>query len=93
MQNNDDSDDPDNHETDEEESARQTQSGMSAYIFYVRKVIEKYLLYVDPDVNQDEATLGITELVKQGVQVARKVHTVGMESKLLITFIFWYQFK
>lgn len=88
MQNNDDNEDPDNHETDEEESARQTQSGMSAYIFYVRKVIEKYLLYVDPDVNQDEATLGITELVKQGVQVARKVHTVGIKNKSMMTFIY-----
>lgn len=87
MQNNDDNEDPDNHETDEEESARQTQSGMSAYIFYVRKVIEKYLLYVDPEVNQDEATLGITELVKQGVRVARKVHTVGMKYKSIISLL------
>lgn len=79
MQNNDDNEDPDSHKTDEEESARETQSGMSAYAFYVRKVIEKYLLYVDPEVNQDEATLGITELVKQAVQVARKVHAVGVQ--------------
>ncbi|KAH8417812.1 hypothetical protein KR222_006234 [Zaprionus bogoriensis] len=81
MQNNDDDEDPDSHEMDEEEASKQTASGMSAYILYVRKVIEKYLLYVDPDVNQEEATLGITELVKQGVKVARKVHTLKEEAE------------
>lgn len=59
---------------------------MTAYAFYVRKVIEKYLLYVDPDVNQEEATLGITELVKQAVQVARKVHTVGIPLHYKISY-------
>lgn len=74
----DESDDNDNHETEEEEeeASKQTSAGMSAYVMYVRKVIEKYLLYVDPDVNQEEATLGIKELVMQAVKVARKIHTV-----------------
>lgn len=77
MQNSDEEDDnEDNRESEEEEAARKTSTGMTAYLHYVRKVIEKYLLYVDPYVNQEDATLGITELVKQGVRVARKVHAV-----------------
>lgn len=75
----DENDDNDGHdmEEEEEEASKQTSSGMSAYVMYVRKVIEKYLLYVDPEVNQEEATLGIKELVMQAVKVARKIHTVG----------------
>jgi len=81
MQNSDDEDDSEeDSESEEEEAAKQTSTGMTAYLHYVRKVIEKYLLYVDPNVNQEEATLGITELVKQGVKVARKVHQVGMRN-------------
>ncbi|XP_051863272.1 LOW QUALITY PROTEIN: endothelin-converting enzyme 2 [Drosophila albomicans] len=81
MENLDEDEDPDNRENEEEEAAKQTGSGMSAYLLYVRKVIEKYLLYVDPDVNQDEATVGITELVKQAVQVARKIHMLKEEAE------------
>lgn len=76
MQNLDENDDPDNHESEEEETLKQTAPGMSAYIQYVRKVLEKYLLYVDPDVNQEEATVGIMVLVKQAAKVARKIHVV-----------------
>ncbi|XP_034488295.1 endothelin-converting enzyme 2 [Drosophila innubila] len=81
MQNVDENDDPDNHETEEEEASKQTTSGMSAYVLYVRKVLEKYLIYIDPDVNQDEATIGITELVKQAVKVARKIHMLKEEAE------------
>ncbi|KAH8312592.1 hypothetical protein KR044_011581 [Drosophila immigrans] len=81
MENLDEDGDPDNRESEEEEAAKQTGSGMSAYLLYVRKVIEKYLLYVDPDVNQDEATLGISVLVKQAVQVARKIHSLKEEAE------------
>ncbi|EDW67430.1 neprilysin-1 [Drosophila virilis] len=82
MENLDETDDSDdNHETDEEEASKQTSSGMSAYVAYVRKIIEKYLLYVDPDVNQEEATVGITELVKQAVKVARKIHSLKEEAE------------
>nr|NP_733186.2 neprilysin 5, isoform D [Drosophila melanogaster]AAN14386.2 neprilysin 5, isoform D [Drosophila melanogaster] len=82
MQNSDDEDDSeDDRESEEEEAAKQTSTGMTAYLHYVRKVIEKYLLYVDPNVNQEEATLGITELVKQGVRVARKVHEFKEEAE------------
>ncbi|XP_016944437.4 endothelin-converting enzyme homolog [Drosophila suzukii] len=82
MQNSDDEDDSEeDSESEEEEAAKQTSTGMTAYLHYVRKVIEKYLLYVDPNVNQEEATLGITELVKQGVKVARKVHQLKEEAE------------
>ncbi|XP_016969612.1 LOW QUALITY PROTEIN: endothelin-converting enzyme 2 [Drosophila rhopaloa] len=82
MQNSDDEDDSEqDRESEEEEEAKQTSTGMAAYLHYVRKVIEKYLLYVDPNVNQEEATLGITELVKQGVRVARKVHELKEEAE------------
>ncbi|KAH8332771.1 hypothetical protein KR074_010440 [Drosophila pseudoananassae] len=82
MQNSDEEDDnEDNRESEEEEAARKTSTGMTAYLHYVRKVIEKYLLYVDPYVNQEDATLGITELVKQGVRVARKVHALKEEAE------------
>ncbi|KAH8382417.1 hypothetical protein KR009_003389 [Drosophila setifemur] len=81
MPNSDDEDESDeDEEMEEEEAARKTSTGMAAYLHYVRKVIEKYLLYVDPNVNQEEATLGITELVKQGVKVARKVHALKEEA-------------
>ncbi|KAH8283898.1 hypothetical protein KR054_004671 [Drosophila jambulina] len=73
----DEDDNEEDRESEEEEAARQTSAGMAAYLHYVRKVIEKYLLYVDPGVNQEEATLGITELVKQGVKVAKKVHEIN----------------
>ncbi|TDG43624.1 hypothetical protein AWZ03_009975 [Drosophila navojoa] len=79
----DESDDSDEHdmEEEEEEASKQTSSGMSAYVMYVRKVIEKYLLYVDPEVNQEEATLGIKELVMQAVKVARKIHKLKEEAE------------
>ncbi|XP_068156766.1 endothelin-converting enzyme homolog [Drosophila tropicalis] len=79
MQNSDEDDVNDSDESDDDDT-KQTNESMSAYLHYVRKVIEKYLLYVDPYVNQDEATLGITELVKQGVKVARKIHTLKEEA-------------
>lgn len=84
MTNSDDDEDDngEDRESEEEEAARETSAGMAAYLHYVRKVIEKYLLYVDPGVNQEEATQGITELVKQGVKVAKKVHEVGTNSQV-----------
>ncbi|KAH8306406.1 hypothetical protein KR018_010737 [Drosophila ironensis] len=82
MENSDDEDDTEeNKEDDEEEASRETSAGMKAYLHYVRKVVENYLLYVDPNVNQEEATLGITELVKQGIKVATKVHTLKEEAE------------
>ncbi|KAL7727927.1 hypothetical protein ACLKA6_019488 [Drosophila palustris] len=81
MENVDENDDPDNHETEEEEASKQTASGMSAYIHYVHKVVEKYLIYVDPDVNQEEALMGITELLKQAGKVARKIHLLKEEAE------------
>jgi len=42
MQNSDDEDDSeDDRESEEEEAAKQTSTGMTAYLHYVRKVIEK----------------------------------------------------
>ncbi|XP_032593504.1 endothelin-converting enzyme 2 [Drosophila grimshawi] len=81
MQNIDETDDNDNHSMDEEEAAKQTGPGLNGYVLYVHKVIEKYLLYVDPDINQEEANVGITELVKQAVKVARKIHTLKEEAE------------
>ncbi|XP_026840074.1 endothelin-converting enzyme 2 isoform X2 [Drosophila persimilis] len=81
MQNSDEDDSEDDLESEEEEAAKQTTSGMSAYLNYIRKVIEKYLLYVDPYVNQEEATVGISQLVKQGVKVARKIHELKEDAE------------
>ncbi|XP_017844671.1 endothelin-converting enzyme 2 [Drosophila busckii] len=81
MQHSDENDEDDNHVTQEEDESKQTSEGMSAYALYVRKILEKYLLYVDPEVNQEEATLGITELVKQAVKVAQKIHTLKEEAE------------
>ncbi|XP_030370415.1 neprilysin [Scaptodrosophila lebanonensis] len=71
----------DSHEEHEEEEEDAKKTGTNAYTEYVRKVIETYLIYVDPDINREEASAGIGELVKHGLKVARHLHKLKSEAE------------
>ena len=86
----DDDDDDDEHdiegrEEEEEESAKQTSSGLKAYVSYVKKVLEIYITYLDPDANPDDIEDSVGEMTLNAVKFARKVYKVsgGISTSLL----------
>ena len=77
----DDDDDDDNdiesREEEEEETAKQTSSGLKAYVSYVKKVLEIYITYLDPNANANDIEDSVGEMTLNAVKFARKVYKVG----------------
>lgn len=72
----DDDDDVEDREEEEEEAAKQTSSGLKAYISYVKKVVEIYILYLDPDIDPEDTEESVGEMAMNAVKVARKIYKV-----------------
>ncbi|XP_065358799.1 endothelin-converting enzyme 2 [Calliphora vicina] len=70
----DDENDIEGREEEEEEAAKQTSSGLKAYVSYVKKVVEIYILYLDPDANPEDTEDNVAEMTMNAVKVARQIY-------------------
>ncbi|XP_073814712.1 M13 family metallopeptidase neprilysin 5 [Musca autumnalis] len=70
----DDDMDIEGREEEEAESTKETNSGLHAYISYVKKVIEVYMSYLDPDMAAGETDEGAEAMTMAVVKVARKIY-------------------
>uniref|UniRef100_A0A1I8P4T7 Peptidase M13 N-terminal domain-containing protein n=1 Tax=Stomoxys calcitrans TaxID=35570 RepID=A0A1I8P4T7_STOCA len=69
----DDDTDIEGREKEEAESTKDTNSGLQAYVVYVRKVIEVYLSFLDPDMNPADIGEKSEKMTMTAVNVARKI--------------------
>ncbi|XP_037943545.1 neprilysin-3-like [Teleopsis dalmanni] len=71
--NQDDDDDMESREEEEEESAKHTSAGLTAYVTYVKHILEAYILYLNPDTKSEEIEDTIGDMALKAVKVARRI--------------------
>lgn len=64
-------------EEEEAESTKETNSGLRAYVSYVKKIMEVYVSYLDPDITPGETDESTEAMTMAIVKVARKIYKVG----------------
>ncbi|XP_067624877.1 endothelin-converting enzyme homolog [Eurosta solidaginis] len=70
-------------EDDIEEAERQTSSGLITYLTYIKKMIEAYILYLNPDADVEMADDAITEMSVQAVKFAKKLYRLKDDAENL----------
>lgn len=71
-----DDDDSDELEDEIEESQKHTSSGLLTYVAYIKKMVELYVLYLNPDAEVEPADDAIAEMAIQAVKFAKKLYRV-----------------
>uniref|UniRef100_A0A1A9VZB7 Peptidase M13 N-terminal domain-containing protein n=1 Tax=Glossina brevipalpis TaxID=37001 RepID=A0A1A9VZB7_9MUSC len=69
-----DNDDVENRDEDVEAASKQTSTGLEAYIVYIKKIMNIYVSYFNPDVDSDEIHQQATAITLNAIMVARKIY-------------------
>lgn len=71
-----DDEDSEELEDDIEESQKHTTSGLMTYVAYIKKMVELYVLYLNPDAKVESIDDTIGEMAIQAVKFAKKLYRV-----------------
>lgn len=71
-----DNDDVEKWDEEVEAASKQTSAGLEAYIVYVKKMMDLYISYFDPDVDSDEIHQQTAAITLNAIKVARRIYKV-----------------
>lgn len=69
-------------EEEEAESTKETNSGLQAYVDYVKRIVGVYLSYLDPDIDPGETDENAAAMTMTVVKLARKIYKVPPTSMI-----------
>ncbi|XP_029409341.2 neprilysin-4 [Bactrocera dorsalis] len=78
-----DDEDSDELEDDIEESQKHTSSGLLTYVAYIKKMVELYVLYLNPDAEVESVEDSIGEMTIQAVKFAKKLYRLKDDAENL----------
>uniref|UniRef100_A0A1A9ZPZ1 Peptidase M13 N-terminal domain-containing protein n=1 Tax=Glossina pallidipes TaxID=7398 RepID=A0A1A9ZPZ1_GLOPL len=69
-----DNDDVEKWDEEVEAASKQTSAGLEAYIVYVKKMMDLYVSYFDPDADSDQIHQQTTAITLNAIKVARRIY-------------------